>query len=108
MNTVFAKLNIRALIKILVALAIVIAAVSKVNAEMGPSVNIWNGITGYGNTYGTSGNPGGAYSYSATTDNIYYQEAYEIEWGTTDYLHQLGSSRTYYYYKNITPQAFVS
>ena len=100
--------KIRAATQILTAIVLILLLVGKVSAEVGADVIIWNGITGHGHTYGTAGNPGGAYFYSTTSDNIYYQEAHAIEWGVTDGLHQLMSKKVYYYYKYSTPTGFVS
>jgi hypothetical protein len=85
-----------------------IGLTSIAEAEVSADVYIWNGITGYGNTYGASGGPGTAYAYSTTTDNIYYQEAFMREWGVIDYLHILDKNKQWRYYSQITPTIPVS
>jgi hypothetical protein len=95
---------------ILVMLSLIALAQSAL-AEYIDGVPIWNGITGMANTFGTRGvgcpSSGVAYSYTHSTDNIYYQEVYLKEISTFDYTHVINSSLNWRYYQSATPQVSV-
>lgn len=97
----------RILIPLLTTVIMLIVFATPALAEYIRSIPIWNGITGSAETYGSRGvgcpSSGAAYSYTQSTDNIYYLEVYLKEISTYDYAHVINFKKGYNYYKNGAP-----